>query len=455
MIPLTEFQRRAISGPVMREQEFDKAFSRKVREIVSRYEIKYDPENIIADDARADAVFQAGVDLLAEIGFYHIDTHRVIQFSKEEVLQIAKEAWDGPREETFGKGKDAVTVHYRTSEDPQPPVFFLGTTSTASTEELYIPWLQSFAQEELAQGMLSFGVLTSWRGLQNRAGTPGEVICSQAELKGALEVARRVGKPGMLLGRSSATSPGAILASYYPGGLERHNAVMSSVYSQPEHKLDWNRLVLAVCAEERGIVPYLFAINVMGALCRGPEDAAVTQVSVLLGQLGYAHGTIVGASAVGLDGSTSRRGTLWAHSAAARAAERHVGVPTGTTVSSLAGAGTEMAVYEKAAITLSAVCSGDGWIYGTGCGKRGGENTNTGLEGRIIGETAQAVAGMERDKANGLLQKILSLYEDQLDSAPEGKTFSELYDVKTVQPTAEYLAVYQRAKEELARLGVQ
>lgn len=43
MIAIAEFKRRAMSGPVTKELEFDKALARKVREVVSRYGITYDP----------------------------------------------------------------------------------------------------------------------------------------------------------------------------------------------------------------------------------------------------------------------------------------------------------------------------------------------------------------------------------------------------------------------------
>lgn len=135
----------------------------------------------------------------------------------------------------------------------------------------------------------------------------------------------------------------------------------------PEQKLDWSRLVLALCAKERGIMPWTTATTIMGALCRGPEDTAVAQVANLLGQLGYGHGTLGATNAIGLDGVFSNREAIWAYSAAARAAERHIGIPIGAPVRSAAGAGTEMAIYEKAALALADVASGSGWVSGAGC----------------------------------------------------------------------------------------
>jgi len=74
MIPIIEFQQRSLTGPVMKADEFDLEFSMKVRELVAKYDIRYNPEEIVVDDVTADHIFQAGVELLAEIGIYHVDT---------------------------------------------------------------------------------------------------------------------------------------------------------------------------------------------------------------------------------------------------------------------------------------------------------------------------------------------------------------------------------------------
>ncbi len=453
MIPIADFQRRSLTGPVMKEQEFDMAFAKAIRNIAKGYPIKYNPEQIIVDDALADCVFEAAVDLLVEVGLYNRDTQRVIQFSRDEVVQIAKDVWGGPREVTFGKGKQEVTIKYRTAEDPRPPTIWTGSVGIVSTEELYIPYTQSFLQEELCQGCSTPAILASYQGVENKAGTPGEVFCSLAEIRLTQEAARRVGKPDLYIGSPNATTPGAVMALCFPGGLERHNTTIP-ILLMPEQKLDWSRLVLALSCEERGLMPLTSAISIVGALCRGPEDSAVTQVANLLGQFGYGHGTIANSGASDLQGRISPRETLWSYSAAARASERHLGILMGGFGHSVAGAGTQMAFFEKAAQTVTGVSSGASWLWSAGCRLGKGNNVTTGLEHRLIGETAHIVSGMKRAEANELIEKIHAKYADQLSSAPQGKTFPELYDVEKVQPTSEYLDVYKQAKDELAKLGV-
>ena len=66
MIPLIDFQERALKGPVMKTDEFDMAFAMKVRKAVKEHGIECNPEELLVDDKTADAVFHAGVDLLAD-----------------------------------------------------------------------------------------------------------------------------------------------------------------------------------------------------------------------------------------------------------------------------------------------------------------------------------------------------------------------------------------------------
>ncbi|MCP4633514.1 MAG: monomethylamine:corrinoid methyltransferase, partial [candidate division Zixibacteria bacterium] len=65
MIPLIAFQNRSLNGPVMKPDDFDLAFSMKVREVVEKYDIKRSSDEFVADESTGDAVFKAGVDVLA------------------------------------------------------------------------------------------------------------------------------------------------------------------------------------------------------------------------------------------------------------------------------------------------------------------------------------------------------------------------------------------------------
>lgn len=455
MIPVVEFQKRALTGPpILKKVQFTLNFAHKVREIVAKYNIKYNPEFLIGDDATGELVFQAGVELLAEIGIYHADTHRVVQFSRTDIAQIAKDAWEGRRQVVFGKGKDQVIVKARKPGEPSQPWIQVGPGTPVSREELYIPYSISFAQEKVCQGFSGPPVFMA-DGIENKAGTVGEAAAAMAVTRYKKEVARMVGKPDMFLGLpGNAITPSAIISCCSVTELQPYQ-VQIPIHIMPEQQINWSRLQLAYYAEQKGYVPFTNAIGIVGAVCRGPEEATVACVANLLAQLGYGHGNIGGILIVDETATRSSRATLWAAAVAHRAAALHLGIPMGqTNVQSKAGACTEMALYEKAAEVLMLLGSGAGWYLAAGCRNGRGADTSSGLEARFVGEMTEAVIHLRPEQANGLVNKVLRLYEDRLDDAPEGKTFPQCYDAKTVTPVPEYLDVYKRAKEILARIGV-
>jgi len=61
---------------------------------------------------------------------------------------------------------------------------------------------------------------------------------------------------------------------------------------------------------------------------------------------------------------------------------------------------------------------------------------------------------MSRKDANELVKKILPKYEDKIREAPIGKTISECYDMERVEPTQEYLGLYDKIKKEVSSLGL-
>ena len=152
MIAILDFQRRSLRGKVMKAQDFDLSFATKVRELVDRHRISFDPDQLIVDDETADAVFNAGVDLLAEVGLYQLDTQRVIEYTRDEVLALAAERKADPARVTMGRGDDEVTLAYRTADEERPPSLYVGAAGVISEEE-FVPLMTSFARERRIEGM--------------------------------------------------------------------------------------------------------------------------------------------------------------------------------------------------------------------------------------------------------------------------------------------------------------
>lgn len=179
MIPILEIEQRAMTGPVMKVDDFDLKLAKKARSLVKEYEIKYNPEELLVDDETADKVFDAAVDFLSEIGLYHQDTQRVIKFSKDEILQMVKEYREMPdKGVTFGSGEDEHTIAPRNPGDGKRPAIWIFPGAT-STEKTVTPYVQLCAQEKLIQGFsITSGGIRSVQGIEPKIGTPSEIFCT-------------------------------------------------------------------------------------------------------------------------------------------------------------------------------------------------------------------------------------------------------------------------------------
>jgi methylamine--corrinoid protein Co-methyltransferase len=446
MIPIMEFQNRSLKGPVMKADEFDLAFSMKVREIVAKYNIEYNPEELICDDATADAVFQAGVELLADIGLLNLDTNRVIKYTRQEIESLARESYANPSKAEFGEGDDKMIISFRTGEDTRPPTNYAGPPAV-TTEEEFIPFVQSFAQEESVAGTGICPGLDKLGNIEPKSGTLSEIHVGMWEQEQLKEVLRRVGRPNMNLGLiATVSTPSATFACFRPGIREPYNTQIG-IHVLPEQKITWDRLLMAHFCQDRGIHPWQSAMSMLGALCRNPQEVAVTLIANGLGQLSYGRGPTMSFFSNHLDGTYGTRQPNWAVAAAMRASERHLRLATGTCVSGIKWRQqTGMYAMAAQAVIYTACGFSYPWIAG-----------HTGLEARMIGEIMNCTAGMDKKKANGLALKIMAKAEAMLEADGPGETkipFGETYDMKTVKPLPEFESKLMAVKEDLARMGM-
>jgi methylamine--corrinoid protein Co-methyltransferase len=81
---------------------------------------------------------------------------------------------------------------------------------------------------------------------------------------------------------------------------------------------------------------------------------------------------------------------------------------------------------------------------------------SSGMEARIGAEAGHLAARQRitREQANEIVKQLLVEYETRIPDAPPGKRFDECYHLETVQPTREYLDLYDRCKEKLSRMGL-
>ncbi|WP_418791592.1 monomethylamine:corrinoid methyltransferase [Phosphitispora sp. TUW77] len=455
MIPTLDFQERSLIGPVMKMDEFDLALAKKVRALVKKYEIKYNPEELLPDDATADAVFQAGCELLADIGILNIETSRVIQLTKEEIAQVCKEYSDNPPSVTFGRAEDAHTVVYRPEQDPRCPANWANAAGVIG-EDWIIPYVQSWAQEPVIQGFGISGGIASVGGVVPKAGCPSEISCGIWEQQAVKEAVRRAGRPNIHLGLiPTVSTTGGTLAVIGSGLREPFNTQVG-IHIIPEMKIDWTRFNLAVAIQQRGIEPWTSTMSLLGGLCGGPAGVAVGMMANFIGQLSYAHGRLGSFYVNDMTGRASHREALWSYAASFRAVNRNIKVITGTCCSDSGPVfSKEEPVVRGIAMAIVMTACGGGYTWAAG---------NSGITARLHKDVMTNVAPLSRDKVNVMLEAISKKLEEMDQPGGERLPWSELgfhtrYDISEykggpVKPQQKHIDDVKKGAEILASLGV-
>jgi len=449
MIPILDFQRRSLHGKVMKAQDFDMAFAMKVRELVDRHGISFDPDQLIVGDETADAVFNAGVDLLAEVGLYQLDTQRVIEYTRDEILALAAERKADPARVTMGRGDDEVTLACRTADEERPPSLYVGAAGVISEEE-FGPLMTSFARERRVEGMGIAGGISKVGDVVPQAGTLSEAYCALWEQERLREILEAVGRPGLSLGLLCTASTASATMACIDGEFRGPHNTHIGIHIMPDQKVNWERLLLAQFCQQRGIVPWQSAMAMIGALCRNGAEAAVALVASVLGHLSYGQGPICSVFPTHIDGTWATRDCVWAISGAARASERNIGLAIGSVVvGSVEWAGTPIVTLQEAAQCLIHTKSGVAYAWLAGLGPH---------ESVHSADLMEFACHLSRDEAMDLARKIFARIDElapNVERMTRTPTFMDFYDLETIEPLKEHMAVFEQGLEELAKLGVE
>lgn len=450
MLTLLDFQMRSVEGPVLKIDEFDLTIARKIRQLLKKYPIKYNPEQLVVDDTTADYVFEAAVEFLVDVGVLNTDTERVIKWTREEVDEVVRWYWENPTARSFGRGEDEHTVAARTSKDTRPPVAWALAAGVIS-EDWLIPFIQASAQDKSIPGFGIAGGIASVGGMVPKTGTPSEIIVGMWEASAQIEALRRAGRPNMPLGLIPTVSTTAATASILAQGYRGPHNSMIGIHIVPEQKLDWERLNLTALCHGVGVSPWTSAMSILGGLAGGPAGVSICVLANLIAQLSLARGKLGSIYINDMVGRNSHREALWTYSASLRAAERHIGVATGTC------SGDSSVVFSKEeniirSLVVAMTLTSSGGAYNWGAGQ-------TPEEVRINREVMASVAGMSQDKANSILCAISETLEemDKAGGTPVGfqdNIFPTKYDIHTVKPKPEYLDLCKRVVDIIAKRGV-
>jgi methylamine--corrinoid protein Co-methyltransferase len=159
-------------------------------------------------------------------------------------------------------------------------------------------------------------------------------------------------------------------------------------------------------------------------------------------------------------GITTARETLLIAAYVNLAIERHHHLLTGNQYYTAAGPCTEMCLLEAAAQAITDTASGREIMSGCASAKGTRLDYTTPIEARMMAYAARAVAGLDVEKVNYLLDRLVTHYEGtgekrNFNFAPLGKTFKECYDVVTLEPTDEHLQVLGQAMKTMEKIGFE
>jgi methylamine--corrinoid protein Co-methyltransferase len=427
----------------MSEEKFEtELFPGVLEHLQKKYKIEWDPdEPAMIDLDMADAVFEAGKELLLEVGLYCKNTKRIIKFTQEEIEEAIVTA---KKEVTLGQGRQAVTLSPRAPGDEQHPYCFNPAGALTTNVEHYKQHAMTVMQEPTCDGVIPIP-LFAVGDMKNVADTPAQTFVCLTEARIMNEAAAWAGKPGLFFGiPMSATTPLTLMSTFGSGLYNKNNCTLPVQILQ-DMRVDYDRFNLAYFAEQHGIEPWMSSSPTLYAYLRGPEQGAMEIIAHTLGMLAYAGGTLTQAMSVSVHGVYTGNDITWCNSAAALAAERNLKLPWisfGST-GSQAGAFCDDIWYGTAVAVINACISGmEGmWLAGG----------STGIEARWAGEMSRAATRLTPKEGVELMKKI---NRAERDPTPPSVPLHKLYDLKTMRPNQDIIDHYKKFTRIFMDLGL-
>lgn len=449
---LLEVLHRAETGPLIDEKAFERQLvAQTSKRLINEYGIQYDPKMAVeANDDLADRLFQAGLDFAVEVGVFCQDTSRRITWTRKEYEDALRHC---PSQALMGEGRDAVMLHARTPEDLRPPAASGGPVGVIFPETMFVEAMAAYAREPVID-ILEPGTLETAYGHTIKGASAWEAVAGWREAELCHETLRRVGRPGMPLAcvTLAAGAVGHISPISY-GGFRpsdwHHCAVIAEF--KTNHEL-LSKIAHAVFTD--GNIE-AFYTPIFGGFLGGAEGIALGLTAGLIVLHQNYMGTTMSVNCHHpILGCSSTPEIVWAKATALQAASRNTNLITGSMNRSASGPGTKTILYENAALAIGNSVSGISLIEG--CQSASGINNKhaSPLEAKINAEAGKAAAGMRREDANALVLKLLANYTGELEKKPIGKPFDEVYDLRTLKPTAEWEALYEEVRAELIELGL-
>ncbi len=454
-----EILRRAETGPLMKESDFDRLIGRTARALSEKYDIHYSPEVLVNyDDHLADRLFAAAVDFIVATGVYVTDNERVIQFTQEEVLDTIANVRTRLQ---YGRNRDAAYVVKRKVEDGRDPFIAFSPVGNPVDEEVFQRFIMHYAQEQITDAIFS-PVLTTYQGQPVKSDVASEMEASIWNLKTLREAARMVGRPdiGICNWASTAEKTDVIIALADPAfGSSLNDGVLFAATA--EMKVDQERLKKVSYMRQRGFIQEALLGPLMGGYAGGPEGTAINLAAHhFLAVLVY-RTDICCTFPIHINHCTSNTPeVLWLTSLVNQALARNCNILKLPAWMSHAGPNTRMCMLEAAAYGLCAGVSGaDALDIGAMTMNRHPMRWAV-QEPKLGAETAHVAArmGLTRQDANTIVRRLVDEYEPWLGSVQKGQNlgcrWDECYDLQTLTPIPAYHQLKQDMVKDLTTMGL-
>lgn len=442
-----ELEKRAREGSYVDSRSFDLGLSKAVARLERDYDIRYEAGSIIpCDPTLAKDLFNAGLELLLEVGAYVVDVNRVVKLNEDEIREALSSV---TTEVHVGEGSESKDLRARKPATTEKPFVFGGYAGTPTPLEDFKESALTYALEPLVCA-LDHGSITCIEGLNVSRGAPSEVEATLIEIDLLRAALREAGRDGMhILACESSSSSAGNLAAMATGRLRKGDAQLVPVLN--ELKISNDLLLKAHVALQCGVHNAALVDPIVGGFARGAAGSAICSVAeALLTICMYkASYVLIHPYHIHLK-ATSARECLWVEAAIGLAGE-NLRIPLVGDVWPANGGGTLEMLYEVAANAMVASSCGLNLL---GPAPANGEKPHgSGLEARLMAEIGIAATGMKPEEASEVAAEIVKLYEASLRDPNPGLPFRELYDPNRRSPSQWWQEMYEKVKRVLNDYG--
>jgi len=222
-----------------------------------------------------------------------------------------------------------------------------------------------------------------------------------------------------------------------------------------EMKIDMTGLNMISAWHLSGDIILLEQMPIVGGYAGGIEETAVCDVATTLASFALFNADIhLGGPIHIIQGTTTNRSSMQIAAHTACAIDTNTDLLLGNQYYTSGGPCTRTCLLEVAAQSICDTAAGRELLSGVASSRGVIQDNTTPMEARMMGEASMAACGMDISDVNNILEGILNTYEGTNHRSEIGKTFRECYNINSLQPTDEYLAIYEDALSTLSVCGI-